>query len=75
MSSILQLQNQTIDHETLLQQLLRNNPDVTTTEKEVTPTEKEATSSQESTKMVNSRPADQLPVEDPLGAWQEGKPK
>ena len=69
MASILQLQNQVISHETLLQQLLRNNP-------EVAPIGKEATPSQESpTSVVTSGPADQLPVEDPFGAWQEDKPR
>ena len=72
-SSILQLQKQMIDHETILQQLLRDNPEVAPVEAiEVL----EASPSQESpTSVVLSEPADQPPVEDPLGAWAEEPPR
>ena len=73
MSSILQLQNQMIDHETILQQLLRNNPEVAPVE---TIEVLEASPSQESpTSVVASEQADQPPVEDPLGAWAEEQPR
>ena len=72
-SSILQLQKQMIDHETILQQLLRDNPEMAPVEAiEVL----EASPSQESpTSVVLSEPADQPPVEDPLGAWAEEPPR
>ena len=71
-ASISRLMNQMNDHAKILQQLLGNTQEVTTTERELATTEEEeATSPPESTPMVDLRPADQPPAGDSVEARQE----
>ena len=79
MASILALQNQTTDHETILQQLVKNNPAAVEPEQEIceiTPTESPSeilVEVEESPGMVNTGPVRPPPVEDPLEVFTDSK--
>ena len=79
MASILALQNQTADHETILQQLIKSNPAAVEPEQEIceiTPTESPSeilVEVEESPGMVNTGPVRPPPLEDPLEVFTEGK--
>ena len=79
MTSIMALQSQTADHETILQQLVKINPSAVEPEQEIceiTPTESPSeilVEIEESPGMVNTGPAKPPPLEDPLEVFTEGK--
>ena len=79
MTSILALQNQTADHETILAQLVKNNPSAVEPEQEIceiTPTESSSdvlVEVEESPGVVNTGSAKPHPREDPLGVFIEDK--